>query len=80
MGLPFIGESFAGGEPNVFRHLVSYPDIASYTEGLVRRAKQEAMTATRKYRRVVMLNAMNRRFGWAVCNIDGKAIHNAIFL
>lgn len=50
MGLPFIGESFAGGEPNVFRHLVSYPDITSYTEGLVRRAKPQAMTATREYK------------------------------
>ena len=47
MGFPFIGESFAGGEPYVFRHLVSYPDMASYTEGLVRRAKPKAMTATR---------------------------------
>ena len=50
MGLPFIGESFAGGEPYVFRHLVSYPDITSYTEGLVRKAKPQAMTATREYK------------------------------
>ena len=50
MGLPFIGESFAGGEPYVFRHLVSYPNITSYTEGLVRRAKPQAMTATREYK------------------------------
>ena len=50
MGLPFIGESFAGREPYVFRHLVSYPDITSYTEGLVRRAKPQAMTATREYK------------------------------
>ena len=49
VGLPFIGEIFAGGEPYVFRHLVSYPDITSYTEGLVRRAKPQAMTATRDY-------------------------------
>ena len=47
MDFPFIGESFAGGEPYVFRHLVSYPDMTSYTEGLVRRAKPKAMTATR---------------------------------
>ena len=50
MGFPFIGGSFAGGEPYVFRHLVSYPDMTSYTEGLVRRAKPQAMTATREYK------------------------------
>jgi len=50
VGFPFIGERFAGGEPNVFSHLISYPDITSYTEGLVRRAKQQAMTATREYK------------------------------
>lgn len=44
--------SAAGGESNVFRHLISYPDMTSYTQGLARRASPEGMNATREYNRL----------------------------
>jgi hypothetical protein len=42
----------AGGEPDVFRHLISYPDVTAYTTGLAARATPAGMTATREYNRL----------------------------
>ena len=42
----------AGGERSIFRHLIGYPDMVSYTAALQRRSSKEGMTALREYNRM----------------------------
>ena len=42
----------AGGERSVFRHLIGYPDMVSYTAALQRRSSKESMTARQEYSRI----------------------------
>ena len=42
----------AGGERSVFRHLIGYPDMVSYTAALQRRSSKESMTAQQEYSRM----------------------------
>ena len=42
----------AGGQSNVFRHLISYQDMTAYTAALAQRGTNEYAVARREYNRM----------------------------